>query len=43
MLSLDSCAARQLMSSSPQYTLGQVSDTMETSMPAASMCWMRSA
>jgi hypothetical protein len=41
IVSFDSRAARQLMSSLPQYTFGQVSETIEMSIPAASMCWMR--
>jgi hypothetical protein len=43
IVSFDSRAAWQLTSSVPQYTLGQVSDTIEMSMPAASMCASRSA
>ena len=39
--SFDSRAARVLTSSPPQYTFGQVSDTIETSMPAASICSIR--
>jgi hypothetical protein len=39
--SFDSRAAWQLTSSSPQYTFGQVRDTIETSMPDWSMCSMR--
>ena len=37
-----SMAALLLMSSSPQKTLGQVRETMETSMPLASICLRRS-
>ncbi len=42
-LSLASCAACTLTASPPQYTLGQVSETMETSMPASFMARMRSS
>ena len=37
----DSRAAAQLTASPPQYTLGQVSETIETSIPASSIVAIR--